>query len=447
MSNWEKALLGTVLNDPGAWHTVEHLLPSDFTGPQQIAFAEIAALASRNAIGARALTEALRTSPDFERFSDAGTPDAFVAELVYYRGAEPEEYAHRVLDSAIKRSLKKNAALIAAEADNDQKTAAEVLDFAESKMLNMRRNRDFEVRSFKDILTTFMPRVEGIRNGTFVPAWAPDVLAMRDVILFAEPTESICIAARPGSGKSSYVRYEFFKAATNGKPVGIVNLENDENDYARGYLALATGIDSKKLKDPRLLSRWELEQVKEWAQRLANLPIFIKSMSSPSAAQVRTTIRRMVAEHRIELVAIDYLQLMNNGREKKNDDVSISSQQMRASAMELHIPHFDVSQMNRAVELRSDGAEPQLSDLRDSGSLEQDHTVIAFLHSQWTNPNQQELRQFPENIAPDNTLFARPKAIPIKFIVAKNRNGEAGPSETVKWIKSTGNFQTLMRDQ
>jgi replicative DNA helicase len=302
-------------------------------------------------------------------------------------------------------------------------------------------------------------------------------------------------------------------------------------------------------------------------------------MSSPSAALVRQTIRRMVHENKIQMVGIDYLQLMDNGLTNQVDDISMSSKNMRASSIELGIPHFDVAQLNRAIETRSDGAEPMLSDLRGSGcvagetlvvmadgtrkridslvgenvpvmalnqetmklqpalaskvwmtgerqvfklttslgneikattnhkfltvsgwkrldeiqrgeciatsevkwdqvidiaqddvvpvydaevpvhhnfiageivvhnSIEQDHTAVVFIRSPWTAPTEEDMRAFPENIDPrTNRTLDRPKVIPVHFFVAKNRNGEMGKSDLVKWNKATGAFQTLVRE-
>ena len=109
----------------------------------------------------------------------------------------------------------------------------------------------------------------------------------------------------------------------------------------------------------------------------------------------------------------------------------------------MHIPLIMNAQLNRDIERRNEDAEPQLSDLRDSGNLEQDSTHVIFPRSAWKEPTIAQIQMFRENLDEHNRPLTRLKAIPLIFYVKKNRNGPTGPTEKVKWTKTTGNFQTL----
>ena len=443
--NWEKCLIGSVLTDPAILVDTGELVPSDFTGANQILWGEALDLHSRNALGARSLTEALRTNPDFRRYSDIGTPEEYIADMLSFRGNEPAEYIRHVLDSSIKRALQRSASLIAAEARGDDRTAEDLLDYSEKQILGLRRNRIDTGITMRDLMSVFIPRLHDIRNDNFQPSWTPALGAVKSVIQFAEKSDFIIIAGRPGDGKSSYMRYEALKHVQKGGKAIIFNLENDELEYARNFISLQTGIDSMKLKDAKKLSEAELEQIRVASQALARLPLSIKTAPGSSVSEITRIARKFLSENPAALVMVDYVQLMRNGIESKVQDVSASTVGLRALALQMGSPVFVASQLSRGIEGRGANAEPMLSDLRDSGTIEQDATTIMFVRHAWNNPSDTQLRTFAENINGEGLLFPRPKAVPVRFYVRKNRNGETGTSEYVKWTKSTGNYQTLVR--
>jgi replicative DNA helicase len=290
-----------------------------------------------------------------------------------------------------------------------------------------------------------MPRLDSIRDGTFEPAWTPALTAVKDVLGFAEPSDYIVIAARPGEGKSSYLRYEAYKhLQRGGRGVLMMENENDPFEYARLFLSLETGLDNMKLKSGHL-SAGEMELVRTAALKLRSMPLYIEFATS--ASDISRLSRKYKVTKNIDLQMFDYIQLASNGQAKKNDDVSITSRALRLAALEMGVPMISASQLNREIEHRAD-AEPQLSDLRDSGSVEQDACAVVFPRLTWNNPTPEMMARFPENIDPRSTsrtpvLLPRPKAVPVKFWVRKNRNGEIGDTTVVKWVKSTGLYYTL----
>ena len=340
------------------------------------------------------------------------------------------------------------AALIAITAEEENATADEVLDYAERQIMQLRRTRMNEGVSIGDILSLFITRLDGMLAGTVQPAWTPSVTAVKNVVDFLEGTDFFVVGGRPGEGKSSYLRVEHHDLSIrNNVPSAIINMENDPIEYARYMIALDTGLDSRKLKNPALLTRQELEMVKAAAQRLATKPLKIVTMGGPSVADITRVARKLVQEMGIKLLGVDYLQLVKNGIEHKVDDVAVTTAGLRAFALNTGIPVLAASQLNRSIEVRNGGSDdPLLSDLRNSGSIEQDATIVAFLRGHWRNPTDQQLRAFPENVVQGRVLGDRPKAIPVRFHFAKNRNGERGVSDVVKWNKGNGKFQTLTRE-
>lgn len=443
---WEKSLIGTVLADPKTMIEAEVLIPSDFTGANQIVWAEMMSLSARNALDTMALANALKTSVDFPRvLSDVGNIEDYIADVLRMRGPSVGEYVDRVLDNAMRQAIRRNAALIAAEAENDYQTANELLDYAEKTILAVRRNRTDQGLSMADLFGMFIPRLDGYIAGTIKPAWTPDTQALKDIIHFAEETEFITIAARPGDGKSSFMRFEAYKMAQEGHPVLMFNMENDPSEYARHFLALHTGVDSNKLKDPTKLSPDELAHIKEAADELKRMPITVVTMPTPSVHQISQVARRKIAEDNTKMVCVDYLQLIRNGHENRVQDLSETTGVLRGLALQMHVPVMAAAQLSREIERRGVSAEPQLADLRDSGSIEQDSTIVSFLRQFWSSSDHPRAGMFRENLDGSGRLLPIPKAVPIAHYVLKNRNGATGVSTPIKWVKSVGKFETLAR--
>ena len=447
--SWQTSLIGTVLADPQTMVEAEILIPSDFSGSNKIVWAEMLALSQRNVLEARTLIETLRSHDELDGLlSDVGNSgEAVIAEYLQDRGSSITEYVSRVLDASVAKNLKRNAALIASEADGNNKTADELMDYAEKMILSLRRNRNMGETTLADLIGIFIPRLDAIRAGTFQPAWTPKITALRNVILFAERSDFIIIAARPAEGKSSLVRFEAMAHAQTGGKVAIFNLENDPIEYARNFIALDTGIDSAKLKDATKLHPEELIQVKESATRISRMPIRIFTTPGAPVSEIRRKGRQTISVDKTDMIIVDYLQLMNNGNENKVEDTTTSSSGLRALALEMQVPVIANSQLSRAIETRGvENSDPMLSDLRNSGSLEQDGTIITFIRNVWKKPTDAEIRSFPENIDEHGGTRNMLKAVPVRLHVLKNRNGPVGISDPIKWSKHTGNYQTLVRN-
>lgn len=158
--------------------------------------------------------------------------------------------------------------------------------------------------------------------------------------------------------------------------------------------------------------------------------------------------RRMAAKDGIALLGVDYIQLINNGSDNRANDIALTTGTLRQFSLEYHIPVIANAQLSREIERRGRDengmAEPELSDLRESGAIEQDSTIVMFPRPQRT-PSAAVLAMFPENKDEGGHLLDRPRAIPTTFYVKKNRNGSTGPTDPVLWLKHTGEYRTLER--
>jgi len=450
MNTWELAAIGTALTDPERMEDAEDLLPQDFTRSNRLVWAEISALHRRGSLDFRGVVESLRSK---QLLDEVGADITDISGLEYlewcksYSGIQMAEYVRNVVDSSVKRQLKESASLIALDANTDR-DADEILDEAERRIMGLRRSRKLGGVPISEIIDTFMPIMEGMRTGEIQPAIVPKLQAITDIVGYYERSDYIIVAGRPGEGKSSYLRFEAQKLAEEGKNVLIFNLENDELEYARYSVALRTGIDSRKLKQSRLLSRAELERVRTAAAELKQLPIEVVTLGSPSVSEVARIARSKYRSFKQDIILLDYIQLINNGLNNRVQDVTLSSQTMRALAMkdQLYTPVICAAQLSRAIENRGPGSDPFLSDLRESGSLEQDATIVMFVRPVWSSaPTRAQVLEFPENVDDRGLMRSVHRAVPARFHVIKNRNGPTGVSPAVKWSKHTGNFQTLVR--
>lgn len=445
---WEKAAIGTGLFEPSAMEEAVDLLPADFTGCHQVIWAEMLALRQREGLDVRAVTESLRSRGELDNVASLGdeglSGEDYLNHLLAFRGSAMAEYADQILNQSLKRELLKVAALIRSDAQDEHVDAQEVMEDAERRLLSLRRNRMTETGTrLGDLISVFNRRVEGFRNGTLKPAWVPKLRPIANIVQYVDKDDFLIIAARPGEGKSSIMRYEFVHAALAGMPALLFNCENGELEYAKFAISMLAGIDSDKLKDPRRLTEEELALIRAKAAELASIPLYVKTIGAPSARQIERIARAHISQHNIRLLGVDYIQLLQNGIESKVLDVSQSSGVLRSIALNYGVPVIANSQMSRSIVHRGQDAEPQLSDLRESGALEQDATMVWFPRSMWPDPTDAQLHTFPENRDVTGRLYPTIKALPIKVYLKKNRNGGTGVTEPMKWIRSTNNFQTL----
>ncbi len=458
----EKIILGTAISDPSTLDEISRLKSSDFSGLNRDLYSVIKALYEEESLSYRAVTQSLQEEGLLAFIGDDQVEgEGYLRELVSLADSQGiKHHVNRIEERSVRNSLREVAALIAAEANDDQRGIQEIMDEAERRIFTLRRRkRDEEGQSMGDIIRAYLPFIDGLRSGEIQPAWIPPLRALRDIIQYVDRTDFVILAGRPGDGKSSLLRYLALittrgETEYNQEPMPVVtfNMENDPFEYAKFAIATISGINSAKLKEPRLLSEQEYERFLESADRLMSLPWDIVTLSRPKAIEIDRIARKKVAEG-ARLIQLDYLQLISNGLRNRVEDLSETTGVLRGISLKTGVPVIAACQLSRAIEHRGETAEPQLSDLRESGTIEQDATQVWFIRSLWhRDPTPEEVNdpqfRFEENFidGPVGRMTRNiVQAVPVRLWIRKNRNGPIGHTDPIKWVRSTGIFRSFTR--
>ncbi|MCR4291333.1 MAG: replicative DNA helicase [Candidatus Kuenenia sp.] len=322
-----------------------------------------------------------------------------------------EYYANIVRENAIKRNLIEVAANIQKQAFEGAVDTGFLLDSSERAIFEITQKK-FNASSIKlnEILKETFSRIENLHDReSRLTGLSTGFFDFDDLTCGLQPSELIIIAARPSMGKTSFVMNIIEHiGVVEKKPAAIFSMEMSAQQLAQNMLCSHSKIDAHKLRkgfledDDRLWSA-----LSNGLGSLSEAPIFIEDTPGLTILEVRAKARRLKAQYDIQLIAVDYLQLMEAPRgENRQQEISIISRGLKSLARELAIPVIAVSQLNRSVESR-EGHRPRMSDLRESGSIEQDADVIALLHREdYFNPEKK-----------DGTA---------ELIIAKQRNGPTG---------------------
>jgi replicative DNA helicase len=336
-------------------------------------------------------------------------------------------YIKIVSEKALLRKLIRASTEVIEESYNKQDDVASVLDSAEHRIFNIaekRGNSDFEPMNV--VLERGFLEIERLFNNkgeiTGVPSGFPDLDGKTSGF---QRGDMVLIAARPSMGKTTFALNLAQHAALRaGKSIAVFSLEMSKEQLAYKLLCAEANVDMLKLRTGNLDDR-DWENIAKASGPLAAAKIFIDDTAGVSVMEMRSKCRRLKIEHGIDMILIDYLQLMSgsSGSESRQQEVSEISRSIKALAKEMGCPVIALSQLSRAPEQRADHR-PMLSDLRESGSIEQDADVVMFLYrDEYYNKETDE-----KNVA--------------ECIIAKQRNG---PTGTVKlaWLGQFSKFGTL----
>ena len=330
-----------------------------------------------------------------------------------YSTARATAYAHTIREKSIRRQLNDIGLEIADEATAANKPIEEVLDNAEKKILSVTLYNDQRgFTEFAPIIKSSFDRIYYILNHKDELSGVPTGLHALDKKLNGfQKSDLIILAARPSMGKTALALNMALGAAKRGKVVAIFSLEMSKAQLGNRFLSLESGINSQKLNTGDL-NKEDLNDLVDAMERLEKLKIYIDDTSGLRLLEMRSKLRRLKHEHGLDLVVLDYLQLMQGGRaENRQQEISEISRNLKAIARELEVPILALSQLSRNVEMRAE-KKPQLSDLRESGSLEQDADIVMFIYrDEYYNRDEAESQNIGE------------------LIIAKNRNG---PTTSVK---------------
>ena len=330
-----------------------------------------------------------------------------------YSTARATKYAETIREKSIRRQLNDAGMEIADDASDESKPIEEVLDSAGKKFLSVAlRNKQKGFTELVPILQSSLERIFYIRNHKDELSGVPTGIHDLDKLTNGfQKSDLILLAARPSMGKTALALNMALGAAKRGKVVAIFSLEMSKAQLGNRLLSLESGISSQDLNTGHL-TRDDLSDLVDASERLEDLKLYIDDTAGLRILEMRSKLRRLKHEHGLDLVVLDYLQLMQGGQqENRQQEISEISRSLKAMARELEIPILALSQLSRNVELRAE-KKPQLSDLRESGSLEQDADIVMFLYrDEYYNRDDAE----SQNIA--------------ELIIAKNRNG---PTTNVK---------------
>ena len=310
---------------------------------------------------------------------------SYLAELVdtVPMATNAAHYAKIVREKATLRQLIERAASITTRCFEDRGDVEEVLDFAERSIFDISENKVRPAfHSLADILNDTYKAVEDAVGNKILVTGVPTGYHMLDEKTSGlQPSDLIVIAGRPSMGKTALALNIAQNASTQtGIPVGIFSLEMSKEQLSLRMLSSEARIDSSRMRGG-FLSESDLARINRAAGTLYDLPIYIDDSPAISALEIRAKARRMKMEKGLGLVIVDYLQLMRGRASAERRDLEISeiSRSLKALAKEINIPVVALSQLNRKVEERSN-KRPVLSDLRESGAIEQDADVIIFIY-------------------------------------------------------------------
>ncbi|MBI1955625.1 MAG: replicative DNA helicase [Acidobacteria bacterium] len=426
----ERSVLGAILLDNSAYNQAAALLTSeDFSlDSHRRLFLRIMELADRSRpIDLVTLCEELMRHSEMEAVGGAGYISSLTDGLP--RLSNIEHYAKIVKDKALLRRLIQVSNTVAARCLEGSEEAEDVLDAAESLILSVGEQR---VRAgflhFREIFRSSFESIDALHDrGKRVTGLETGFRKLDDMTRGLQPSDLIIIAARPSMGKTSFALNIAQHAAIQQKQtVGLFSLEMSREALVLRLLCSEARVDSHKLQSG-FASREDWTRMAGALGRLAEAPIFIDDTPGLSVTEVRAKARRLQAEHGLGLLIVDYMQLMSGrGRsENRTQEISAISRGLKGLAKELNVPLVAVSQLNRAPEER--GGRPRLSDLRESGQIEQDADLVAFIYRE-------------ELIKPTEGNRGR-----AEIIVEKQRNGPTGILELAFLSKFTC-FENLAED-
>ena len=350
--------------------------------------------------------------------------------------AHIEFHARIILQKYIQRSLIKISNEIIEEAYDETKDVFDLLDHAESKLYEVTQgNVKKSTESAQSLVIQAKKKIEEISNKEGMSGIPSGFDKLDKLTSGWQPSDLVIVAARPGMGKTAFTLTMARNVAVESNiPVAFFSLEMSSVQLITRLISSETGLSSEKLRTGKL-EKHEWEQLNVKVKTLEKAPLFIDDTPSLSIFDLRAKARRLASQYGIKMIMIDYLQLMTAGGSQKGgnreQEISTISRNLKALAKELAIPVIALSQLSRAVETRGGSKRPLLSDLRESGAIEQDADIVSFIY----RPEYYKIDEWDDE-------ERSPTQGQGEFIVAKHRNGGL-ESIRLKFIGHLGKFDNL----
>lgn len=350
--------------------------------------------------------------------------------------ANIDYYIDIVREKALRRKLVEVSTNITTSAFDEETETNDIIDNAEKSIFSVTKSRKAgEFKSIKDVMKSTQARLEDLaKNDKDITGIATGFYDFDKLTSGLHENELIIIAARPAMGKTAFALNLAVNAAINSKKnVALFNLEMSAEQLAMRMIAAQGGIDQNKLKTGRLEHN-DWKKVNEAMSELSDTNLYIEDASGISVGEIRAKCRRLATQGPgLGLVLIDYLQLIDGGSRyagNRQQEVSEISRSLKTMAMELGVPVIALAQLSRSVELR-ENKRPIMSDLRESGSIEQDADIVAFLYRD----------DYYNKSASEQTNISV-----TELIVGKHRNGSTGTIELL-FERTMSNFRNYLKKQ
>jgi replicative DNA helicase len=387
----EEAVLGAIMIEKNAFDTIVEVLKPEcfYVEANQRIFRAMQGLQQKNSpIDLLTVVEELKFREEIDL---VGGP-FYITKLTnsVVSSANIDAHARIILQKFIQRELIRISSEIINDAYEDSTDVFDLLDEAESKLFEITNNHlRNDYASIDTVLVKTIQRIEDLRNRQDEITGVPTGFSILDHITYGwQPSDLIILAARPSVGKTAFALNLARNAAlhpTKPTSVGFFSLEMSAGQLVQRILSAESEIWLEKIARGRLEEHEMKQLYKKGIERLASAQIHIDDTAALNIFELRAKCRRLKNKHNVGLIIIDYLQLMSGTGENRNSnreqEISRISRDLKGLAKELHIPIIALSQLSREVEKRKEGNKmPQLSDLRESGAIEQDADMVMFLY-------------------------------------------------------------------
>ena len=414
----EEAVLGALMLEKDSIITVQEYVTYEafYTEEHRLIYQAIESLSAElKPIDLYTVTERLKVRKDLKKVGGA----AYLAQLTQKVGsaANVEFHAKIIAQKYVQRELIRSATEIQRRSYDEDQDVTDLIGYAEGEIFRVAEGHvKRSVQSAADILAKALTQIEEASKNTSAFSGVPSgFMAVDRVTLGWQPSDLIIIAARPAMGKTAFVLSMARNMAVDHEsPVAFFSLEMSNVQLMMRLIIAETGLSGTDIKSGRLTpEQWR--HLESATKPLGTAPLYIDDTPALSVFEFRSKARRLKINKDIKIIIIDYLQLMTGNAESKGNreqEVAFISRTLKAIAKELNVPIIALSQLSRATETRGGSKRPQLSDLRESGAIEQDADIVAFIHR-------------PEYYGMNTDENGMPTAGMAEIIIAKHRSGAA----------------------
>lgn len=411
----EEAVIGSMLIEPNCVdEAMEELTPSCFYDEKhRMIFTAISALVNEHSsVDVLTVTQKLKSQGNLEII---GGPVALARLSQKVGAAAHVEYYIKILkQKCIQRELITASYDILRKAYDETVNVDDLIDISQTKIFaaiqnNVRR----DVQEIGSVYNQAINDIERLQETTGISGVPSGYRSIDDITFGWQPSDLIILAARPSVGKTAFVLNIARNAAVQyNMPVAFFSLEMPSIQLVKRLMVSESGLSADKIKGGQKLADYEWKQLEEKCKNLAKSPLYIDDTPSLPVMEFRSKVKRLVKQKGVRLVIVDYLQLMQGPSElrgMREQEVAAISRTLKATAKEMNVPIIALSQLSRnAVQRTGGNNRPQLSDLRESGSIEQDADMVIFIH-------RLDYQGLSENVEDKGKT---------QIIIAKHRNGE-----------------------